>query len=357
MVVATLLVLLLSGFTSAAMSAEEWQPVAPLPEKDDWIQLKSGEWLKGEFIALYKDTLEFDSKELDLLSLDWEDVKQVRTARIMDIGLLGRVKATGKVWLEGDTIRIVSDDNVVEFKRSQIVSITTGAESELKKWSGKFDFGLTLQKGNVNQYDFTTGATVLRRTIENRLSFKYLANFSSVNSNDTIDNQRATVTWDKFVTDRFYASPVVLDWYRDPFQNIASRTTLAVGVGYVLIDTKKTEWAISGGPGYQQTDFDSVQEGENDRTSTGALTLETNFDQDWTKAIEFKFQYRGQITNTASGKYNHHMVATLETEWTKILDFDFSFIWDRTEEPQPEADGTVPEQNDFRLVVSLGIEF
>ena len=44
----------------------------------DWIELTSGEWLKGEIKSMQNDKLEFDSDKLGLLTLDWEDVRQVR---------------------------------------------------------------------------------------------------------------------------------------------------------------------------------------------------------------------------------------------------------------------------------------
>ena len=47
-----------------------WGPPSALPEKFDWIQLTSGEWLKGDLKVLYDKKLEFDSDELDLLELD-----------------------------------------------------------------------------------------------------------------------------------------------------------------------------------------------------------------------------------------------------------------------------------------------
>jgi len=64
---------------------QPFQPTPPRPDKFDWIQLTSGEWLKGEFIALYDDALEFDSEELEELTLDWEDVRVIRTARVVQV--------------------------------------------------------------------------------------------------------------------------------------------------------------------------------------------------------------------------------------------------------------------------------
>ena len=31
--------------------------------------------------------------------------------------------------------------------------------------------------------------------------------------------------------------------------------------------------------------------------------------------------------------------------------------WDRTQKPQPRADGSVPEKDNYRLLFSLGFEF
>ena len=62
-----------------------WSPTSALPEKFDWIQLTSGEWLKGDLKVLYDKKLEFDSDELDLLELDWEDVKQIRGYKLFSV--------------------------------------------------------------------------------------------------------------------------------------------------------------------------------------------------------------------------------------------------------------------------------
>ena len=61
----------LSAASAAAQTPQDWQPPPPMPDAFDWIQLTSGEWLKGELIALYDGSLEFDSDELDNLTLDW----------------------------------------------------------------------------------------------------------------------------------------------------------------------------------------------------------------------------------------------------------------------------------------------
>lgn len=71
------------------LQSQPWEPPRPAADQFDWIQTTSGEWLKGELKVLYREKLEFDSDELDLQELDWEDVKYVRGHRIFSVRLEG----------------------------------------------------------------------------------------------------------------------------------------------------------------------------------------------------------------------------------------------------------------------------
>ena len=58
---------------------DPWDAFAPpIDSEFDWLQLTSGEWLKGDFKVLYDFELECDSDEMNLQSFDFDDVKQLR---------------------------------------------------------------------------------------------------------------------------------------------------------------------------------------------------------------------------------------------------------------------------------------
>ena len=48
--------------------------------------------------------------------------------------------------------------------------------------------------------------------------------------------------------------------------------------------------------------------------------------------------------------------AKFSVEITDIFDFETSFLFLRTEEPPPRADDTVPEKNDYQLVVGVAFD-
>jgi long-subunit fatty acid transport protein len=42
---------------------------------------------------------------------------------------------------------------------------------------------------------------------------------------------------------------------------------------------------------------------------------------------------------------------------TDALDFNLSLVWDRIKDPQANADGSVPEQDDYQIILGLGYDF
>jgi putative salt-induced outer membrane protein YdiY len=297
-----------------------WTPPPPPPDEFDWIQLNSGEWLKGEFKVLYDDSVEFDSEELD---------------RVM----------------------IVAAGESQEFNRADVISIAQGVPKEGNYWSGKFTLGLNISQGNSDRQDLNLALNAKRRTADSRFLTDYLGFYSKSDQIKTDDNHRLRSTYDIFRTRRFFWRPLLGEVFRDPFQNISYQLTVGAGAGYQLIDTSKTEWSIAAGPAFKYTKFETVEAGENDSESTPALWAGTNYDRELNSKMDLILGYNTVIGNQDSGGYTHHAIATLETELLSWLDFDTSFIWDHVQNPTRDSDGTVPDKNDYRFVIGLGMDF
>ena len=337
----------------------DWQPETPapsMPEKYDWVQLTSDEWLKGEFIVMYDDVLEFDSEEMDLQKIDLEDVREVRTAQIMQVGLDSGEILVGKLLIDGEVVRVIGGQDR-RIRRTEILSITAGEPKEINFWSGKITLGLNIRQGNSDIVEVNNSLRFRRRTVKNRVSIEYLGAYNLTDEIESANNHRATLLWDRFLTRRLFVKPIFFEWLRDPFQNIDHKETAGFGAGYEVIDRPKTDWTISGGPAYQQTKFVSVEAGTPETESTPAFAFGSNLDMELSSWLDFLWTYSFQIVNEVSGKYNHHFVVGFETEVTRLLDFDITMIWDRIQAPRPAEDGTVPFRDDYRLVVSLAFDW
>jgi hypothetical protein len=82
----------------------DWGP--PPDDEFDWVQLPSGEWLKGTVTAMYQDSLEFESEELDTVSLDWGDILQLRSAQVLEVRATGNQVGRGRVTLANDVVTV-----------------------------------------------------------------------------------------------------------------------------------------------------------------------------------------------------------------------------------------------------------
>jgi putative salt-induced outer membrane protein YdiY len=338
-------------------TAKTWIPSA---EKFDWIQLTSNEWLKGEIKGMYKDSLEFDSDKLDLLTIDWEDVKILRSYRTNNINIEGIGATSGVLEVTGDSLEVVSDYENQTFDRTRLISFAPGGKKERDLWAIKATLSLDLRQGNTDQIDYTARVNVKRRASTTRFLMDYIGNISKTNGGDgslveTINNHRLNASYDYYKTRYFFYTPVFAEYFRDPFTNIDSRITLGAGLGYTVIDDGKTELSFAGGPAFVKTEFVSVAAGENSSESTPAAVLRTNYDYELTKTIDFIARYNIQVGNKESGGYTHHIILTFESEITGALDFDTSFIWDRTSNPTQAEDGTTPAPDDYR--VTFGISY
>jgi len=337
--------------------------VPPADKTFDWIQLTSGEWLKGDLKVLYNYKLEFDSDKLDLLTFDFEDVNQIRTHKYFGVRVEGQATDAGTdiyygyVSMTGNKVIVTADNQSREFKRSQLVSIARSGQKELDFWTGDISLGTNVKGGNTQSIDFTVTATVKRRAASSRIVLDYIGNYTQADYTETSNNQRLSGYRDVFLSRKVFWRQLFAEYYRDPFKNLDNQSSLSTSLGYHLIYTSKTEWDISAGLGARYTKYVSVEPGESSENTSPSLDAGMKYDTELTNAIDLLVDYSFQIVEKDAGRYTHHFITALSTDITDDIDLDISFIWDRVQDPQVDSDNVVPYKNDYQLVVGLGVEF
>lgn len=323
----------------------------------DWIEIKSGEWLKGRVRSLQEDKLEFDSEELDLLRFDWDKVRQLYSPRPNSVLLEGAKPVDGGVQVTPEEVRVVSGSTTNVQPRSSLVAITPTGARELDRWTDKLSVGLSFRSGNTRETDVSVSNTLKRRTPLTRLEFDYLGNYRKANGEEIELNHRVNAQFDYFLSRRLFVRVPDFEYYRDPLQNIEHRVTMGAGIGYDLVKTARTEWNVTLGPAWQRNWFDSVPEGEDSVADAAAMVVGMSLDFELTRRLDWLVEYRGQWTRGETGDNTHHFVTTLEFEIHKRLLLNLSFIWDRIANPREESGGEAPIPDDFRLTTSLGVDF
>ena len=326
-------------------------------KKYDWVRLTSGEWLKGDVISMRNEKFEFDSDEMDEQDFDWEDIAELRSSRKYTYVLTDRTSLIGTALITDKEVVISVNGEDRVLKRADLMSIIPAGERERDRWDGKMSLGLAFRRGNTNQTDLTYQAYVRRRDALTRIRLDANGAIGEVDDEQTVNNHRTTFKIDLFVSPRFYITPLSIILYHDRFQNIDIQITPSAGGGYHALKKKKAEIDLELAAGYQFTRFISVEEGADQDNGTGAIIPRIRIETDPLKDVDLDFLYQAGITVPDPDGTTMHGEVIISIEITKIFDLDVSWIWDRVQSPEPAEDGTVPEQDDVKLTVGIGIDF
>ena len=339
-------------FDTASTPPEIWQPPSFDVQQWDWIQLDTGEWVKGRIKVLHEESVEIDSDHFDLISIDWEDVAYIRTGRVMSVLLDGGEVILGRLTTERGNLLVGGEP--VEFP--QVVGIASASPREFDLWTADISVGLNFRSGNVEQKDLNTKVSLKRRTVKNNTKMSYTGNYSESDSEQLANNHTASLTHDYRISHKWFFRPIQAEYYRDPFQNREAEWTVGFGAGYQIFDTPKLDWTVSAGPGYQRTEYVDVAPGEDRTVSTPALLLGTYYDQDITDNIDFQIDYQVTLTEEDAGRAKHDFYMALDVDLTSRLDLRLAGTWKRIESPQPDSDGITPEKDDFTVTLGLALE-
>ena len=336
---------------------ERWEDLSPTPVKYDWVKTKSGEWFKGEIKGLFDDKLEFDSDEIGLYTFKLKDVVEIKSYHIISLNIENLASFPGILRMKGDKITIIQGENSYEFDKKDVISFAPDGEGEANFWSGKASLSFDFRSGNTNQYDYVAKVNIKRNTASTRLTLDYLGRITQKNSEESANDHRLSQKYDRYLSRSFFWTPIFSEFYTDIYKNIEHQVTLGMGVGYTMIDTKRTTWSISGGPAFLYTQYDTVVAGADIANYAPAAEMSTKYELELNNITDITYNYKFTLTKKHAGLYKHHMVLTFENDISSWLDIDITSIWDYIHSPEKERNGTIPKQNDFQLLLGLGIEF
>jgi putative salt-induced outer membrane protein YdiY len=341
---------------TATTTNTAWRPPGVGKDGADWVHLKSDEWLKGRLNYVQDKKVQFESDELEDLTLKLKDVRDLYPGKPMFTKFDGRDQVFGTVTISNGLVEVIGPEQVT-LPRDQLTGITPGGDREINFWSFKANVGVNFQNGNTKQTTVNTSAELARRTPATQFIITYLGNYSELNGEESANNHRVNLSYDVRLSRHWFVRPLQVEWYRDQLANISHRLTAGVGVGYYIFDSDTLEWKVAAGPGYQYTRFETVEPGADESASTPAGIAQTTFKADITRRLTFYQTINATLASEEAGLYSHHFVTTLEFEIKRSLNLDVSFVWDYLQNPQAESSGVVPQHSDLRFITSIGVKF
>ncbi|MDX2322610.1 MAG: DUF481 domain-containing protein [Moritella sp.] len=323
---------------------------------EDWIWLKSGEFLIGSIEDLYDEKLAFDSDDLGNLKIKWTDISRINSRQLFTIRTIDGGIITGTIALE-DGILIISNNRQHKIPQEELMTLIAGLETGGNIWQGKVTFGANLSSGNTDKLEYNTNAELSRHTTTSRIKTSYTAIIGETNNVQTDENHRFLMTYDVYSDKDLFFRPVDLSLYRDPLQNVNSRINLGMGVGYQFIDDGNQELEMNLGPSYLYTKYEYADTQTSKSDSSLAVSVTVDYEREIHDQIDFELSYKITATESELGGFLQNTKLNFDIELTDVLDFEISFYWDRVNNPLSDVDGNPLEKNDFRLAFGLGVSF
>ena len=322
----------------------------------DWVKLKSGEWLSGNLERMRDGALEFDSAELKLLTYDWKKVQELHSPKSNTYRLIDGTELVGPAMIDEETITVDTVDGIKTAPRDQLDAIIEHTRRERNYWSAVLRFGLTANAGNSENFTMNGLFRLMREDALTRTVLSYDGTFGTANKVENANRHLGSGDVDIFVHPIVYVKALTGQLLYDKFQNLRLRATPAAGIGANVITNYKVNWDVEFAPaGYQYLSLLTAGTGVQNPQSDGYMMFRTFADLDFTDDIQLLLEWRSNLVYTTIGNTNHVGSLDFTLRVTTILWFNTSFLYLRTEDPWPRSDGTVPEKNDYQVVLGISL--
>ena len=337
--------------------APRWYPPTERPAKWEWVELTTGEWLKGNIKGIRNDKMDFDSDQFDDLTLDMEDVVQTYSSVVNTFVFTRRRVVIGIGHITAKEVIIDTAAGQMRYPRQELLSLVVGDHNEWKLWSGSVTAGVSATSGNTEQTTANLQASLNRKGAFLGLKFNYIGNLGSSDNVTNVNNQQLLFQSELFIYDRFFLIPASFEYYSDEFQNINLRVRPGAGVGYELIDTTHFTWSLNSTAIYELQESISSVQSQASRFESFAIGLKSNLKYELTSDITFTINYALTLAIPDTNHVDQQTIAKIDVDITKYLSLNTTLNWQRVGDPVPLEDGTVPKQNDLILTLGASIDF
>ena len=243
-----------------------------LPVFADQLTLKNGDRLSGTIVKSDDDakTLLIKTDLAGDVTVKWDAITAIVSSQPLHIMLSDGRVIVGRVSTTDGILEIATDGGTVPAAHDAVKAIRDNAtQAEMDRlrhpglrdyWSGLFDLGLSLTEGNSSTAALTIAGKASRVVPKNKLTLYY----TEVYSRDSNESPALTTAnaIHGGVRNEFNLNPRVYvfaftDFDEDALQHLDLRNVIGGGLGYHIINTKKTQFDVFGGGSFNQEYFAS----------------------------------------------------------------------------------------------------
>lgn len=234
----------------------------------DQVVLKNGDIITGTVIKKDGDKLTLKSEFLGEVSMPWSAVKNLKSDKELNVVLPGGETVKGKISTAGDNLSVAAAGGEKTAALAAVTAVRDDAEQHqwerlqhpglLELWTGTYNFGLALARGNARTATLTNAFAASRTTTRDKI----LVHFNEIYATALANNVNSTTAsslvggweYDRNFNPRLFAS-ATNDYAHDRFQDLNLRAVFGAGAGWNAVKTAKAQLSFKGGADYEHEAF------------------------------------------------------------------------------------------------------
>jgi putative salt-induced outer membrane protein len=241
----------------------------------DQVTLKNGDRLSGNIVSSDEKALLLKTDYAGDVTIEWEAVVGIESTQDLHLTLKNGAKLAGKVTTVDGKFEVAgAPPNTAPAPKDTIVAVRNDAEQKTYDinaeklahpkftyfWSGVFDSGLALTRGNSSTASYTLDGKAVRETDRDKLTvyanYIFADNQVTVPATTTANLFQGGIRGDLNLSPRTFVFAFG-DFQTNQLQHLSLRQDYGGGFGYHIIKTKNTLFDVFGGGDYDRDEFSS----------------------------------------------------------------------------------------------------
>ena len=234
----------------------------------DQVVLKNGDTITGTVIKKDGDKLTLKSEFLGEVTMPWSAVKSLKSDQDLNVVLPGGETVKGKVSTTGETLAVATPAGEKTAALTAVTAVRDAGEEHnferlqhpglLELWTGSYNFGLALARGNARTATLTNAFTAARVTRKDKIAVHFNEIYATalVNGVNAATASSLSGGWqyNRDLNPRLFVA-ATNDYDHDRFQSLDIRAVFGGAAGWNALKGKKATLSFQGGGDYEHESF------------------------------------------------------------------------------------------------------
>lgn len=234
----------------------------------DQVVLKNGDIITGTVIKKDGDKLTLKSEFLGEVTMPWSAVKSLKSDQDLNVVLPGGETVKGKVSTTGETLAVATPSGEKTEALTAVTVVRDDAEQHnweklqhpglLELWSGAYNFGLAVARGNARTATLTNTFAATRVTKKDKITVHFNEIYASalVNGVNAATASSLSGGWqyNRDLNPNLFVA-ATNDYDHDRFQSLNIRAVFGGGAGWNALKNKRATLSFQGGGDYEHESF------------------------------------------------------------------------------------------------------